>query len=1569
MGKLYFRVAADYQEVIRLREEIEKLKSSLQSLDSSMSKSSIKELESQLKSATKRMEELVMSAAKAATALDSELSANASKSAESMKALVESQKSSSAKQMGYVDSLILKLSDLEKAYRALPEGADASAIISEFNKTKSALDTVGKSIKDNIRINTIDVHPFHLVETSIADIQAKIKALNDYKVTIPIDRFSQIQTVEAQVERLKGTLSSLGRLSFSDVLSMPENSLADIQSKIKSFESVKARLNIDSTDITKANSEVERLKSIIKEVNAAAIAPQKSFTEVMGMSEGSLNEISAKLREIARLKGGADITDTSRESSISAIYREEQALLSLQKEKVNEIKVNNLAEGSVLQLRAQLSLLTASYDAMSGAMRKSSAGDALLADIKNTSTELSEAEELSRRFQRNVGNYKSGFNGIQFQVNQLARELPSAAYGINVFISAVSNNWPMLIDEIKYARAANEALKASGQSGIPIWKQITGAIFSWQTALLLLTTYLITNWKQVANWVSGLFDAKNAAKLAGDEVKEMYKSFANSAGSELGKLNALVNSLKTTKQGTDEWYSARSKLLSQYPDVFKGMDIENIKYGQLDANIRQVTKSILDKARADALATTSAKIGSDAIGKQQMSYDNIRMAFIKKFGETTGKAYFDTLRSQLEVGGGLSQGMKSIVSKFQEDFVSINSSITGATQTSIGKKNVVQQNVDEIIKSQKDANEKLKQANSMMAPIFAEEGSKGLQLLTDRRKALQDQYNKIAPADLNSKDAKSLFNQIKKLDDEIDKYNVSKTDKANKKTQEQLNAEKVAADERAKKIAENNEKLKLAVESSETDLSEAKMAAMDEGYAKQQAQIKLNYQKRQDDIKKRTAELIKTAQENEKLAWINANPDYKKKGLTFTPTITGASQLTGDAKTELANMQAAATLEMTTAQKNSLKSLLDKYQDYAAKRTELEKKYNDDVKALEEERADAMSKHDSATVIATTEAIVEAKKQFDQSVGELDFEQLQKSIDWENVFGNLEEVSTRSLKALRDKLSKYLSESKNLSPDSIKAVSESLQKMDEQIKNRDPFEAISSGLFDYEEAARRVSLAQEQLNRLTREGLDGSSDYAQAESDLANAESDRTRALIQTSKALNQVAQYGQQAVGAANDIIDTLEMVGVNVDENTKKYIQGTGEIMDGLSSIDFSKPMTVITGSIKVMKGTVRQITSLLGWGSTNWTKQYEELKLSLGAYVDVLQRVIDKEKEALEGMSGSSAMATYQEAKVAIESQIDSYRRLAAAAGNAGGGMFSHSKGYKTNDALSGYWESLSKSAGITVDSIDDLYKLSGDQLSKIMSENAYAWSLIDGDIRGYLENIIDAQGELDDLSDSIQQALTGISFDSVKDGLDDLLQDTSTTMSDIADNFNDMMRDSVLKFVKDSYLTNALKDWYAKFANYSASDNKLTEAEITELQSLYETIYGNAQSMYDQALAASGISSSSYSSQSATSKSAASLTQDTAEELNGRFTAMQISMETMSGKSSVQADKLSAMDVKLGSMLTVSSDIKNIADENRQLLAQSYLELVEIRNNTGDSAKSLKNIESDIAQVKKNTAGLV
>lgn len=166
---------------------------------------------------------------------------------------------------------------------------------------------------------------------------------------------------------------------------------------------------------------------------------------------------------------------------------------------------------------------------------------------------------------------------------------------------------------------------------------------------------------------------------------------------------------------------------------------------------------------------------------------------------------------------------------------------------------------------------------------------------------------------------------------------------------------------------------------------------------------------------------------------------------------------------------------------------------------------------------------------------------------------------------------------------------------------------------------------------------------------------------------------------------------------------------------------------------------------------------------------------------------------------------------------------------------------------------------------------------------------------------------------------------------------------------------------------LQKWYDAFA--AANDNKtgISEEDYKKLQEQWNDIVTDAVKERDKLKELLGWTSES-SSQDSTKRGFEAMSQDTGEELNGRFTALQASNEEIKNQSVVQSQALNLLTAKADTILSVNTEVRNIADDTRNLIANSYLELMQISENTGAIVKPIQQMQKDIAEVKKNTAGL-
>ena len=276
-------------------------------------------------------------------------------------------------------------------------------------------------------------------------------------------------------------------------------------------------------------------------------------------------------------------------------------------------ELNNAEEGSLVRLSAEYGRLLDVYRNMSREDRNGKQGQVLIKQLKDLNDELATAEAAVGRYGRNVGNYASAFTPLQFQVQQLARELPSLTVSTQQFFLAISNNLPMLVDEMQRARVANEALKKAGETTVPVWKQMLKSIGSWQTMLVVGITLLTAYGKEIGEWVKELFKGKKAidevaiAMEIANEKGEAYKDAFKSASSTYGQNLVLLNQLQDKWNQLGDDLNAKKRFIDENKTSFSNLgvsvtsvkDAENLFVGNTATFVEAM------KIRAQAIASQS----------------------------------------------------------------------------------------------------------------------------------------------------------------------------------------------------------------------------------------------------------------------------------------------------------------------------------------------------------------------------------------------------------------------------------------------------------------------------------------------------------------------------------------------------------------------------------------------------------------------------------------------------------------------------------------------------------------------------------------------------------------------------------------------------------------------------------------------------------------------------------------------------------------------------------------------------------------------------------------------------
>lgn len=257
-------------------------------------------------------------------------------------------------------------------------------------------------------------------------------------------------------------------------------------------------------------------------------------------------------------------------------------------------------------------------------------GQNTLQQIQTLKNELKSMDAQMGNYQRNVGNYTSHWNGLNMSVQQVARELPSLAVGWNTFFLAISNNLPMLADELKKARIEYQAMQEAGEKGIPVWKQLTKSIFNWQTALVVGITLISVYGKDIMNWVSSLFKGEKAVLEtvnATNQFHEAMRKGVSDTVKERTELKLLYDATQDSTRSMKERKAAVDELQKRYPNYLGNIKDEDILAGKASDSYKALTSALIENAQARAVEETMVENS-----KKALEYENkMRSALVDRY--------------------------------------------------------------------------------------------------------------------------------------------------------------------------------------------------------------------------------------------------------------------------------------------------------------------------------------------------------------------------------------------------------------------------------------------------------------------------------------------------------------------------------------------------------------------------------------------------------------------------------------------------------------------------------------------------------------------------------------------------------------------------------------------------------------------------------------------------------------------------------------------------------------------------------------------------------------------------
>lgn len=1352
--------------------------------------------------------------------------------------------------------------------------------VQKLRKLKSEIENVKEALKAiDIKVNIDIAKDLQLQLTSLLgqyDTLVDKIAAAEAKIMLSANRINKAteEIVKAQEVASKptATLAQNGDTARQTNTAETES----IQMQAKAYEELKAEID----DVLGARG--QNIERLIGEQNAIRLLNEeiKKITKSQGESSSLL---SAQQKRLVQLN--------------NSLLTHKTTLAEVRQSLSANAKLDNVAATSMNALSQSLGRMRAAYRALTESERASPFGKELLVSIQQADAKIKELDATIGNHQRNVGNYASGWNGLSMSIQQIGRELPSLAVGWRTFFLAISNNLPILADEIKRAKIQFEALKKSGQAATPIWKQIVASLFSWQSALTVGITLLTLYGDKVVKWISGLGKAKEAIRDLYTAQRDLYNVTSTGieqSSKEITKLNGLYKIATDITKSTKERNNAVKELKKSYPEHLKNLSDESIKNGEVSKAIKEQTTQIIANAKATAAA------------------DQIAKNWYKSFQAGVSKNIAYITKQRLEQELVAKEAMVQQLSQMRarpESYAGLAKEIEGIKERI--------EETDKEIKKQENLQDSYQKSSKALEKLVTVAGLGGKYEDPDKN------YN-------------SIVDQQKKIADLLNKQ---------------------ALERRRKE------------EDLENQVIQSRIDAMADGEEKIRAQRELDNKKEIQDLKRQREDYIQKEIEYQKKLFdaqedLNAkkSKDYRKR--TFNPSSVkvDTSRFTELISNEL-TQQAIAPYRKEMQTWNEY---LIEYGNFQQKKAAINAEYNQKI-------AEAATKGEKESL----------KKQQANKLKEVTFDELKKSINFADIFGDLDVQSTETLTKMRDKLKEIIDKSaKDLKPTDLKVLQEAFSNIDLRISERNPFGELNQGIDDYKSATEAVIKAQEDLNIIQQGGEVIIGVYTdetgklvtklltqeQAERNLSDAQKKRLESQTKLTKAVNSIGEQGQQLVNAGNNLVDMLTNLGVEIPESISGALSGLGQIMSGLESIDLTKPFSIISSTTGILSGFVQTITSF--FGGPNGTAYYESVKEQLESINEIYDRIIDKSKEEITFGGGFASIQAANQALDNYYKKVANLQKIADASGRAGASWKSHSAEWHSNKnvrAIGGF-EQMSQILGKSVQSMGDLYYLTGDELYLVQSQLPEAWSQIDSRIKENLQSIIDCKDEANELKDALNQAMTGIDLDSFYNGFIDQLSDIDTSFEDMCDNFEGYLRKSIIAGLVANQYQGRINALYEQWSDAAKSGNKITENEAELLRGQYQQIVEDMMHDREEMFKSFGWDSSSSSSQESTKKGFAAASQDSIDELNGRFTALQISGEEIKNQNTLQTQSLNLLTMKADDILRVNTEVRNIADDTRDLIANSYLELVQISENTGAIIKPIQQIQKDISEVKNNTKGL-
>lgn len=1551
MATLVFRVSSDWEQVVKLRQECEKLEAQLKKMDVNKSPAAAKALETQLASTRQQMMGLVTEAAKAGAVMEKDFKSNiynASQSVNDFTQKIIDQK----RVVKDVEHDVKRLGDAYKtALKRNPTGA--AGLLSEYQSAKKTLDEEKATL-------------FGLTQQQ-AEARLSVKRLKDEYAAFKEEAG---ETVEANEKMSVSLTKVLGVIGGVTALKNFATELVNVRGQFQQLE-------IAFSTMLKSKEKADKLMSELVDIAAKTpfdLQGVASSAKQMIAYGSSAENVGDELVMLGNVAAGVG----SQLSEIAYLY----GTLRTQG-RAYAVDIRQFAGRGIPIYEELAKVLGVTKDEVSGLVKEGKVGFKEVEQaFKNMTSEsgiyYNLMQEQSKSLTGQLSNLGDAWDTMLNEIGKDTQGIASAGIsGLKGLIENYETVGKILIGLIAtygtyktaliVVRIAQDTLTARMELAILVTK-------AQMIAQKALNTVMKANpYVLVATVLAGLVatmwafhDSTTASEKAQQKFNEEQKNFANQEEERKKKIEELIRVIQDETETEFSKIKAYEELQKYSPALSSAYTREQLAV----LNLAEANKE-LNKER------------------DKNSYENI----LKNIQQWEEK--IKSLNASLKNAG---QGAPLIASQIESAKANLNKWKSALSEYNRLKKETeenskpvevklmeARSNREQIIREYniarqilQEEQEKIKNFPFATIPIDvqirfnnAQAALKGIDGtifgLESQREASEKSYQQAY------KEAKAVYEAKLKAVEDAKKG----TESAYKKAVEELEAaeksykslggvtgDTLAKQENdAKKDAERQKKEQQQVAEELLQLrrtnQQEEINLMEEGSEKKRRQIELDYQREIDEIRK------------QRKKWEDAQ----------------GGKLTSEQREVLGSRASNA---MTSREKGLAE--ITETENQAA--IEANERYLKSYGTFMQKRDAIIAEYTRKISEATTQGDKDIlQKEMDKALSSLDLEKLKQGINWELIFGDLDKVSKESLNKVKQQLREFKNsdEYKNMAVDQKKVVDEALSNIQSTLIDKGGLLAdLPEQLSELAKAQEELSQAQEEYNEAMRSGTDEQKEAAtkklnDAQKRQQNAQvnvqksTDKTTSnLVTLSNVITQLGSNSEIPLSQVGDLAGNIVDIFAEESEKLGGIIGAAFSLLDaiGTQGLDgftgniFSSVFKSVGGIWDTL--TFGGFSKLFGIGGNE--KEVQDTINRLTDRNEKLQSAIESLTEEMKSSKGSEkSVAEYNKA---IKYQEEYNKNvLAKAQANAGYHSSHHSWAYYMGWSESDIqWIRENVMAEFT--STDSLWQMSPEQMD-LLRQNVDLWQkMADSGKGGYGNAVVDALGEyadlagnLEELKEGLFEQLTGISFDSMYDSFIDTLMDMDASAEDFADNLSEYFMRAMLSDKIGNMYSQKLEDWWNRFGE-SMKDGNLSESERNSLQNEYMGYVNEALKLRDELAAATGYDKAGSSSQQSASSRGfgTEMTHEDAGELSGRFTAVyesNLRIETAEQQQTVAITELRGSISALTSQVT---GLYNIADETRTILANSYLELQQIRENTEDSAKYLKDIKADIAEVKRNTARL-